>query len=120
MSREIREATVIMARCRQSKRPFGIRVEKRTDGIWYCTWAFKLEEKAAAHEGYSNMMVSGRMALDSEYPGCPYCGAMGWFSCGACGRLTCQGSETHVKCSWCGNAGETVASDTFDLRGGGY
>lgn len=114
------QATVVMAKCRQSKRPYGIRTEKRPDGIWYCTWAFPLSENAAKREGYGETLVSGRVELDGEYPGCPYCGARGWFVCGVCGKLTCNAGETHVTCSWCGKALECSASDTFDLKGGGY
>lgn len=114
-----RVATVVMARCKRSKMPFGIRVEKKQD-IWYCTWTFKLEERTAKNEGYDTVSISGQMALEEEYPGCPHCGSMGWFKCGACGRITCQGDETIVTCSWCGNQGETVMSDRFDLTGSGY
>lgn len=120
MERNKREATVIIAKCKQSKRPFGIRVEKMSDGVWHCNWTFKIDEKAASHEGYGDTLVSGRMTLDPEYPGCPYCGSMGWFSCGNCKKLTCQGEERFVTCAWCGNSGETEASDTFDLHGGNY
>lgn len=115
-----RNATVIMARCQRSKKPFGIRTEKMNDGVWHCTWTFPLKEQAAAREGYSDTMVSGRVGLDEEYPGCPYCEAEKWFSCSGCGKLTCQGTETHVVCAWCGNSGETYSAQEFDLRGGGY
>lgn len=115
-----RVATVVLARCRQSKRTFGIRVEKKNDGAWHCDWTFQIDEKAASHEGYGDTLVSGRVDLDQEYPGCPYCGTMGWFSCGKCGKLTCLGEERFVTCSWCGNSGEMRFSDTFDLHGGNY
>ena len=81
MKETMNQATVVMAKCRRSNQPYGIRMEKKRDGVWYCTWAFKLSERAAANEGYGGTLVSGRVDLDAEYPGCPYCGAMGWFSC---------------------------------------
>lgn len=113
------EATVVAAKCDRSKKVYGIRMEKR-GAVWHCTWAFKINDKAAKREGYDTEMVSGRIETDEEYPGYPYCGAMGWFSCGKCGKLTCYNNGKVVTCGWCGNKGEVVASDTFDLRGGGY
>lgn len=121
MREDVREANVVMAKCRTSQRPYGIRIEKRMNGTWYCTWAFKLSEKAGSNEGYGDNMISGRVDIDPEYPGCPYCGATGWVSCGNCKKLTCySGEETRFKCAWCGNSGELQTSDTFDLSGGGY
>lgn len=114
-----REATVVVAKCNHSNQTYGIRMEKK-NGVWYCTWAFKIGENAAKNEGYGTVMVSGKVATDEEYPGCPYCGTKGWFSCGRCGNLTCYNNETVVTCAWCGNKGECVTTDTFDLRGGGY
>ena len=66
MKETMNPATVVMAKCQRSKLPFGIRMEKKKDGVWYCTWAFKLSEKAAANEGYSATPISGRVALDAE------------------------------------------------------
>ena len=114
-----REANVVVAKCTHSKQPFGIRMERINDG-WSCTWAFKINEKSAKNEGYDTAMVSGRIETDPEYPGCPYCGTMGWFSCGKCGNLTCYSGENIVTCAWCGNKGECQEADTFDLKGGGY
>lgn len=120
MKESMNQATVVMAKCRQSKQPFGIRMEKKQNGVWYCTWAFKLSEQAAASEGYGGTLVSGKVDLDAEYPGCPYCKAGTWFRCGSCGRLTCHEGQSLVTCSWCGNSGECKTSDIFDLKGGGY
>lgn len=120
MRNDVLEANVITAKCRNAKKTFGVRVEKRTDMAWYCTWTFPISEKSASNEGYGATMISGRVELDEEYPGCPYCGAMGWASCGACGKLTCCGDEEFFKCGWCGNSGTLTESDTFDLTGGGY
>ena len=121
MKKDVREANVVMAKCKSSKRPFGIRIEKRMDNVWYYTWAFKLSEQAGNTEGYENVMISGRVDMDTEYPGCPYCGGIGWISCGNCGKLTCyNGESNHFTCAWCGNSGEVQFGETFDLSGGGY
>ena len=71
MRADVREANVVMAKCKSAKRPFGIRIEKRTNNVWYCTWAFKLSEQAGSNEGYGSAMISGRVDVDPEYPGCP-------------------------------------------------
>ena len=113
-----REANIVVAKCGSSKQPFGIRMEKISD-VWHCTWAFAINEQAAKREGYDSVMVSGKVETDAEYPGCPYCGNTGWVRCGACGNLTCYNSGRFT-CSWCGNSGEVVSADTFDLKGGGY
>ena len=121
MENNKREATVVLAKCKHSKMPFGIRVEKKSDGVWYCTWAFKINEKAASHEGYGDTLISGKIDWDPGYPGCPYCGSMGWISCGYCGKLTCADeAKGYFTCSWCGNSGEAQVADTFNLQGGGY
>lgn len=120
MKEDMNQAVVVMAKCCHTHQPFGIRMEKRKDGVWYCTWAFKLSELAASHEGYTDARVSGKVSFDPDYPGCPYCGAMGWFSCGSCGKLTCNSGETHVTCSWCNTSGDCSAAESFDLKAGGY
>lgn len=119
MGKNVKEASVVMAKCRKSKMPFGIRIEKRMDNVWYCNWAFKLSEKAALNEGYDNVMISGKVDIDDEYPGCPYCSTGGWFTC-SCGKLTCYGGESEVTCAWCGSSGGVKDAETFDLTGGGY
>lgn len=121
MIENTREANVIVARCKKSKKTFGIRVEKHLDNIWHCNWAFKLTKKAAINEGYEDKIISGQITLDLEYPGCPYCGMEAWFSCGKCGKLTCHnGNEKKATCAWCGNSGTLQRTDRFDLQGGGY
>lgn len=121
MREDVREANVVLAKCRNSHRTFGIRIERRLDNVWYCTWAFPISEIGASNEGYGSAMISGRVDLDPEYPGCPYCGSRGWVSCGNCGKLTCWGNEERFfSCAWCGNSGEVTAAESFDLKGGGY
>ena len=120
MRNDILEANVVVARCKRTKKMYGIRVEKRTDWTWYCTWAFPISEKGASNEGYGTTMISGKVDLDAEYPGCPYCGTIGWVSCGKCGKLTCWENDENFECSWCGATGVVTVSETFDLTGGGY
>ncbi len=121
MRNDVKEANAVFAKCRKSRKMYGIRIERRTDNIWHCAWAFPIPEKGASIEGYDNVMISGRVDVDAEYPGCPYCGAMGWVSCNKCKKLTCWlDSESTFTCTWCGASGTVTAAKEFDLKGGGY
>lgn len=121
MRADVREASVVLAKCRKAHKTYGIRIERRTDSVWYCTWAFSITESGASNEGYGSAMISGRVDIDSEYPGCPYCGGRRWVSCGNCKKLTCwSDEEEYFTCTWCGSSGEVTTAETFDLQGGGY
>lgn len=121
MKNDVIEANVVMAKCKNSHKTYGIRVEKRRDNAWYFTWAFKMDEKVASNEGYEKTKVSGLVYADEEYPGCPDCGGKGWISCGGCRKLTCyDGESTYFTCPWCKTSGKLQTSDTFDLNVGSY
>ena len=114
-----REATVLVAKCQNNKKPYGIRMEKKVDGKWHCTWAFKITEKAASIEKYKDEIISGEVVLDQEYPGCPYCGFGGWFTCN-CGKVTCWDGTQNIPCAWCGNENVIEHSDKIkDMKGTG-
>lgn len=120
MKNPSKDAAVLMAKCGRSKQPYGVTIEKDAQGVWHCVWAFRISEKAASSEGYDETKVTGQIVVDAEYPGCPYCGARGWFSC-TCGKLTClKEGESRVTCAWCGSSGELQSTESFDLQGGGY
>lgn len=118
------EATVVLSKCSKTKKVYGIRMEHKKDRVWHCTWAFPVSQAIAKEEGYGTTKISGHVQLDPEYPGCPYCNATGWVSCGACGKLTCWNGRTrHFTCAWCGNTGELSSgggSSRFDLTGGEF
>ena len=121
MKNNVKEANVVMARCASTSKSFGIHMERRTDDVWYCTWAFPLSEKSASNEGYTNTVISGRMEFDDEYPGCPHCNSTGWVKCWSCGKLTCWSSkDKSFSCKWCGVSGEVESADEFELNAGGY
>ena len=116
-----REANIVMAKCRKSRGTFGIRIEKMQDSAWHCTWAFPLSEKSASREGYESTLISGKVVIGAEYPGCPCCGADVWICCSACKKMTCSASgEDSATCAWCGYSAKTVVQENFDLTGGGY
>ena len=103
------EAAVIMAKCPKTKRSYGIRVQKMEDQDWWRTWAFEINDRRAAKEGYDSTTIEGNLYATNEYPGCPYCGSKTVFHC-TCGKLSCGGriGEKHT-CPWCGVTYDTVA-----------
>ncbi|MBM6865530.1 hypothetical protein H6A66_10185 [Bacteroides caecigallinarum] len=118
MKRLKREEMVIMATCQKTKRTFGITAQKEGNDYIF-KWAFKLNAGTAKREGFEKNKVSGNIINSNEFPGCPHCGAQSWFQCGKCGRFVCMESDQKiVRCPECGNEGEIVYSDKFDLSGG--
>lgn len=113
----IKDATVVLTKCQKTGQTYGIRMEKRNDGIWYCTWAFKVNDQAAKNEKYASTSVSGIIKYDGEYPGCPYCGSHLWFECGACHQLNCYKNEERVHCQWCDTTSGCKTAERFDLSG---
>jgi len=117
-------AKVIMARCSQSKKGYGIRIEQRGKD-WVSTWAFPLDERKAAREGYSASSTSTLSAVDDTYPGCPHCGDKSIVMC-ACGKITCMGggrgsgNYQEITCPWCGNRTRIQFVGSIDVAGGGY
>lgn len=109
---------VVMASCQQTKKVFGITVQKKENDYEF-VWAFKISLDSAKREGFEHNKVHGNIFNAVEYPGCPYCGAQTWFQCGRCKRIVCMNSEqTVVTCPECGNKGELVTVDRFELNGG--
>ncbi len=116
------EATVGVCRCTTNHKLFGIRFEKVSDDQWDLTWAFKMEEKAATHEGYGNTVIKGNLRNREDYPGCPYCGNTNLFICGNCGKLNCLATKwdngSVVTCQWCGNRSKLSAYDGSGIKAG--
>ncbi len=104
--REIPQVVIAMARCRNSKKAFGIRVEERGPSQWVADWAFSIPENKASKEGYGHSEISGTFAIDSQqYPGCPHCHARLIVKC-SCGGTACwDGEQRKVSCPWCGAKG---------------
>jgi hypothetical protein len=117
----MKEATVIMARCQKKRLPFGVRAEKITRQ-WHFTWAFPIDERSAKREGYDLTIVKGSIQIDSSYPGCPHCGGKGFVQCGACQKIGCFDGETSIYvCPFCGNSSEISIVESFDnIKGGGF
>lgn len=113
---------IVPAKCQHSGKMFGIRTEKKNDG-WHMNWAFELPEDEAERENIGEETVSGRVIIDPEYPGCPYCGGKGFVHCGKCGKLSCwDEEEVSFSCHHCGHTGEIgMNADEFDdIKAGDY
>lgn len=114
------KAAVILAKCSNSKRIYGIRTQKMPDGDWWRTWAFPLDENRAKSEGYDETKAQGNLYHTEEYPGCPYCGTKGFVQCNQCQKISCWHGETRMTCPWCGNDMDNIVSSTekFNVSGG--
>ncbi len=121
------QAKIVLARCPNVKDKggnlFGMRIQKYGSD-WKRTWAFKIDEEKARHEGYDT--ETARVSSDTEeYPGCPYCGTKDFICC-ACGKCFCDSPRKKKKgkqmatCPWCGETLEIVTVDALNLTGGGY
>ena len=113
---------IIPAKCQHTGKLFGIRAEKKEDG-WHLNWAFDLPEDEAVRESFNENNVSGRVVIDAEYPGCPYCGGKGVIHCGQCGNLSCwdeEGEDFHCNhCNYTGKIGGS-AEEFGDIKAGDY
>lgn len=113
-------ARVILARCSQTQKLFGIRMEEKPSGIWEMDWAFKLDEERAQTEGYNDEQLNVKCDFSYDYPGCPYCERTGWVQCGNCGNIVCYDStkdENGFDCPWCGEHRENfIDADEFNLN----
>ena len=108
-------AVIALSKCAQTKKVYGIRFE-RTRCDWKYTWTFPIQEKAALHEEYDKTTITGALIQGEEYPGCPYCGAKGFFYC-SCGKLNCwNGDSSIATCRWCGATGKlTRGIDSINI-----
>lgn len=104
-------AQIILARCKNTKRLFGARIEEQSDKSWIMNWAFPIKDEVAKDEGFDKSKLTADIYIANEYPGCPDCKAKNVVSCGTCGKLTCFNNEPEFDCAWCGKHITTV---TFD------
>ncbi len=114
------EAAVLLAKCQRTKKIYGIRTQRMSDGDWWRTWAFPVDESRAHKEGYDATRVQGNLYCTEEYPGCPYCRTKGFVLCNRCKKISCWNGENQLTCPWCENDMNNIVSATekFDLSGG--
>ena len=109
---------IVLCRCGSNGKLYGMRTEEVARGEWHINWAFPVSEKRAKAEKYDGETIQGRILLAREFPGCPYCGNGGFFSCGGCGKLTCWNQkDDKVKCANC-NSNITLTGTIDKLNTG--
>lgn len=102
---EDKEAVVVLCKCGEVHKTYGIRAEKVKHDHWRFTWAFPIKEASAKREGYDKTSISGRIECSEEYPGCPYCGQEVFTVC-SCGHMSCTILNNGIfTCDWCGAQG---------------
>jgi hypothetical protein len=120
-------AKVVLCKCPESKKIFGVRIEKRGND-WVRTWAFKIDETKAKREGFDEETAKGSMISVDKYSGCPYCGTLNIAQC-ACGKIFCSHSHSRkeqgtnimrMTCPWCGTVGDYHNAEELDVKGGGF
>lgn len=113
---------IVPAKCQRTGKMYGIRAEKKGD-TWHLDWAFELLEDEAARENFEEDKISGKIFIDAEFPGCPYCGGKGFVHCAQCGKLSCwDEEETEFHCHHCGYSGTIggSAEEFVDIKAGDY
>lgn len=103
---EQRDAAVVLAKCSEAHKIYGMRVEKFGKDHWIVTWAFPIKDTSAEREGYDKTTIKGNIEFSSDYPGCPYCGGHELTLC-SCGHLNCTIVRNGVfTCEWCSSQGQ--------------
>ncbi len=113
------EANILLMKCPKTKKTYGVRIEKKSDGDWYRTWAFPIKERQAKSEGFDKTQVAGNLYPTEEYPGCPHCGSMNFVQCGKCKKISCWNGEENLHCDWCGTEMTNIvtATEKFNVSG---
>ena len=114
------DAAIILTKCPKRRLVYGIRTQKMSDGDWWRTWAFSIDEHRACREGYDVTKVQGNLYHTEEYPGCPYCRTKNFVQCNQCKKISCWNGERQLSCLWCGNNMKNIqtATEKFNITGG--
>ena len=113
------EARIALCKCGESKKIYGVRMEKAQGG-WNCTWAFPISADSAKREGYDATILKGNLGHTAEYNGCPYCGVKVFVVCDSCKKLNCQIiSGDYFTCEWCGATGELINYNGSGIKSAG-
>lgn len=109
------EANVILIKCGQAKKTFGVRIQKMKDGDWARTWAFRINDTQAQSEGYDKNQIQGSLYATEEYPGCPYCKTDYFVQCSHCNKISCYSGGEIATCAWCGRTLSVSAAESFTI-----
>jgi hypothetical protein len=115
---EMMNATVILCKCGKKKGLYGIRLEEKRPRQWEMNWAFAISENRARKEKYGESKIQGSFDFSPEYPGCPYCGTGGIFTCHRCQEISCWDGSDRVTCAHCGTTAN-IGGSISELKTGG-
>lgn len=73
------EAVIVLCKCQEGRKTFGIRAEKQGTKHWLLNWAFPIKDAAAKREGYDKASINGAIEFSEDYPGCPLAVKAGYF-----------------------------------------
>ena len=65
---DFNDAVVLIAKCGESQKTYGMRLEKTGHDRWLTTWAFPIKESSAKREGYDKVQVKGDISLQMTIP----------------------------------------------------
>ena len=120
MSKLSKDAFAVLSMCEETKKSFGITVDKLSRDLYAFIWSFKIDKAKAHREGFDQTHVNGSISFDKDFPGCPHCGSKNFYICDKCGMLICHHGQKQVTCPNCGSRGEIYAAESFDIKGGGF
>ena len=116
---EFSEAVVVLSKCGEVHKTYGIRAEKKAANSWAFTWAFPIKESSAKREGYDKTSIGGNIQRSDDYPGCPYCGRAYFVVCD-CGHISCKIVKGDLfTCEWCGTKGTIIDYSGEAIKAGG-
>ena len=102
---EENEAVIVLCKCGETHKTYGIRAEQTGSNRWKLTWSFPIKDASAKREGYDKAAIGGTIDHADDYPGCPYCGRK-YFTVCSCGHICCTVLKDGIfTCEWCGTAG---------------
>lgn len=112
------EAFVTMAVCEETRKPYGITVDRDAHDSFKLVWSFKIDKEKAHREGYDVKRVRGGVKQVANFPGCPRCGTKDWYCCSNCNTIVCYHGQEYVTCPNCGSRGRITQVEKIDLKGG--
>jgi len=102
-------------RCEKSREGLIGRFVRRSDAWWLDALARTTTAPEQANTGA--IPVSGILQTAPLFPGCAACQAPSFAQCSTCSGFGCSsGPGSWWTCPWCGNAGEIVLKEHFDLN----
>ena len=114
----MKEMVAVICKCAKHNKLFGIRFDQINNRTWEYAWAFPLKDGADRREQGFSTTMRGTFEEGANYPGCPHCGAKGFFLC-SCGHISCWDQRTMTAhCYFC-NQDVTLGGEVTEIGGSG-